>query len=125
MNKPKANEYHTYESLNAAWRLWAKSKQGKSLELQTIYADGSFDSEIIESHQVEVFYTNRFLGYDTKAENTLSVVVDSNKFADNVYSDMQPLSKAGMIKAYKAWLTSRNIGFKSVVGVLINNYKAA
>ena len=48
-------------------------------------------------------------------------MVNSNKFSDNVYSDMQPLSKAGMIKAYKAWLASRNIGFKSVVGVLINN----
>lgn len=119
MNKPKARDYHNYSSLNASWELWAKSKQTKSLELQTIYADGSFDSEIIEPHQVEVFYVNRFLGYDTKAENTLSVMVDSNKFSDNVYSDMQPLSKAGMIKAYKAWLASRNIGFKSVVGVMV------
>ncbi len=47
-------------------------------------------------------------------------MVNSNKFSDNVYSDMQPLSKAGMIKAYKAWLTNRNIGFKSVVGVIVN-----
>ena len=120
MNKPKATNYHTYESLNAAWQTWAQSKQSKKLELQTIYDDGSFDSEVIEAHQVEVFYTNLFLGYATKVENTLSVMADSNKFSDNVYSDMQPLSKAGMIKAYKAWLTSRNIGFKSVVGVLIN-----
>jgi len=60
------------------------------------------------------------LAMATKAENTLSVMADSNKFSDNVYSDMQPLSKAGMIKAYKAWLISRHIGFKSVVGVLIN-----
>lgn len=121
MNKPKARDHHSYSSLNASWELWAKSKQGKSLELQTIYDDGSFDSEIIEPHKIEVPYINRFLGYNTKAENTLSVMVNSNKFSDIVYSDSQPLSKAGMIKAYKAWLVSRNIGFKSVVGVLINN----
>lgn len=120
MNKPKATDYHTYESLNAAWHIWAQSKQSKKLELQTIYDDGSFDSEVIEAHQAEVFYANHFLGYATKAENTLSIMVDSNKFSDNVYSDMQPLSKAGIIKAYEKWLISRNISIRSVVGVLIN-----
>ncbi len=54
MNKPKASDHHSYSSLNASWELWAKSKQGKSLELQTIYDDGSFDSEIIEPHKIEV-----------------------------------------------------------------------
>lgn len=114
MKRPIANDYHTYESLNNAWQIWADIQKGKRLEVKTLYTDGTFDCESFYPVQKEVFYTNRFLEFDKKSDNSLTVLVDTNHYSDTVYTDGEPMTKANFIKAYKAWLTSRKLPFKSV-----------